>query len=206
MHTVYMFTLYYEATKQFTMSMAFAILPDSCLYVVMMAVLIPVIGKDGIWLSVTGNQVVGLILLIPIVLLVAAVTGKRKDRLLLLPEKFYTGRLLLEFEINGDSTDIRQKLERLRTPLEKVLSDSGRADGVMRCMEEIVSDMRCDSGNIHFKLLDEGDKAVLFVRSLGKRRELPENVSDNASAYGVDGISYSYVYKMNIVCLTMRKR
>ena len=45
------------------------------------ALLIPLIGKDGIWLSVTGNQVVGLILLIPIVLLAATVTGKRGIRL-----------------------------------------------------------------------------------------------------------------------------
>ncbi len=205
MHTVYMFTLYYEATKQFAMSMAFAILPDSCLYVVMMAVLIPVIGKDGIWLSVTGNQVVGLILLIPIVLLVAAVTGKRKDRLLLLPEEFYSGKLLLEFEISGDRMDMTEELEELRAPLEEVLLDSDRANGVMRCVEEIVSDMRRNSKDIHFKLLDEGDKIALFVRSLGKRREFPKNVSDNANAYGVDGISYSYVYKMNIVCLTIMK-
>ncbi len=70
MHTVYMFTLYYEATKHFNLSMAFAIIPDSCLYVIMMMFLIPVLGKDGIWLSITGNQVIGLILLIPFVMLI----------------------------------------------------------------------------------------------------------------------------------------
>ena len=37
-----------------------------------------------------------LILLIPIVLLAATVTGKRKDRLLLLPERFYSDKLLSE--------------------------------------------------------------------------------------------------------------
>ena len=206
MHTVYMFTLYYEATKQFTMSMAFAILPDSCLYVVMMAILIPVIGKDGIWLSVTGNQVVGLILLIPIVLLAATVTGKRKDRLLLLPERFYSDKLLSEFEISGDRIDMTAELEEFYAPLETALSDSDRVNSVMHCVEKIVSDMRCDSKDIHFKLLDEGDKIVLFVRSLGKRSELSESISDDARAYGVDGVSYSYVYKMNIVCLTLGKR
>ena len=137
------------------MSMAFAILPDSCLYVVMMAVLIPVIGKDGIWLSVTGNQVVGLMLLIPIVLLVAAVTGKRKDRLLLLPEEFYSGKLLLEFEISGDRMDMTEELEELRAPLEEVLLDSDRANGVMRCVEEIVSDMRRNSNYIVASYLEK---------------------------------------------------
>ena len=45
MHTVYMFTLYYEATKRFKLSIAFAIIPDSCLYLLMMAFLIPIIGR-----------------------------------------------------------------------------------------------------------------------------------------------------------------
>ena len=101
--------------------------------------------------------------------------------------------------------DMTEELEELRSPFEEVLLDSDRADGVMRCVEEIVSDMRRNSKDIHFKLLDEGDKIVLFVRSLGKRRELSESISDDARAYGVDGVSYSYVYKMNIVCLTLGK-
>lgn len=101
--------------------------------------------------------------------------------------------------------NMTEELEELRAPLDEVLLDSDRANGVMRCVEEIVSDMRRNSKDIHFKLLDEGDKIALFVRSLGKRREFPKNVSDNANAYGVDGISYSYVYKMNIVCLTIMK-
>ncbi len=85
MHMIYMFTLYYEGTKRLALSMAFAIIPDSCLYVVMMAFLIPILGKDGIWLSVTGNQVIGLILLIPLVFFIAGRSGKKQDRLLLLP-------------------------------------------------------------------------------------------------------------------------
>ncbi|MBP3204830.1 MAG: hypothetical protein J6M66_05350, partial [Lachnospiraceae bacterium] len=130
----------------------------------------------------------------------------RKDRLLLLPEEFYSGKLLLEFEISGDRMDMTEELEELRSQFEEVLLDSDRADGVMRCVEEIVSDLRRNSKDIHFKLLDEGDKIALFVRSLGKRRELSESISDDARAYGVDGVSYSYVYKMNIVCLTLGKR
>ena len=35
--------------------------------------------------------------------------------------------------------------------------------------------------------------------------ELSESISDDARAYGVDGVSYSYVYKMNKVCLTLGK-
>lgn len=97
-----------------------------------------------------------LILLIPIVLLAATVTGKRKDRLLLLPEEFYSDKLLSEFEISGDRIDMTAELEEFYAPLETALSDSDRVNSVMHCVEKIVSDMRCDSKDIHFKLLDEG--------------------------------------------------
>ncbi len=37
--------------------------------------------------------------------------------------------------------DMTEELEELRAPLEEVLLDSDRANGVMRCVEEIVSDI-----------------------------------------------------------------
>ncbi len=207
MHTVYMFTLYYEATKRFNLSMAFAIIPDSCLYVLMMMFLIPVLGKDGIWLSITGNQVIGLFLLIPLVLFIAARTGRGFDRLLLLPEEFYSGTTLLEYEILGNETDTASELKKLREALPGVISDPGILDAVVHSAEELVSDMRRHSKYIHIRLRDTGEKAELFIRSLGQRRDLPPSVSENIMAQGgKETISYSYVYRMNIVCITLTGR
>jgi Na+-driven multidrug efflux pump len=207
MHTVYMFTLYYEATKHFNLSMAFAIIPDSCLYALMMAFLIPIIGKDGIWLAITGNQVIGLIILIPLVLFISAKTGRGMDRLLLLPEEFYTGTMLLESEILGDKTDVAAEMEMVREPLQSVLSDKDKTDAVMHCAVELVSDMLQSSKHIHIKLREEGEKTELFIRSLGKRRNMPESISENAMNPGDNSsISYSYVYKMNIACITLAGR
>lgn len=195
MHTVYMFTLYYEATRHFNLSMAFAIVPDSCLYVVMMALLIPVLGKDGIWLSVTGNQPLGLILLIPIVLLIASKTGKTADRLLLLPDGFYTGTTLLESEIIGYGRSAASELEKLRGAI--------KDDDVICCAAEIVSYMSESSGHIHIRLRQEGDETTLYIRSLGPRRDLPEPIAEKAGALRGASVSYSYVYKMNIVSITL---
>ena len=204
MHTVYMFTLYYEATKRFKLSIAFAIIPDSCLYVLMMAFLIPIIGKDGIWISITGNQFIGLMLLLPVVYFILARTGKGVERLLLLPEDFYTGTTLLEFEILDDTADIAAKQESLRAPIQEIVSDTDKTAIVMNCVEELVSDMRRTSDHIHVRLRDEGEKAELFIRSVGQRRELPQSISEKVIALGDDGaVSYSYVYKMNIVCITV---
>ena len=204
MHTVYMFTLYYEATKRFNLSIAFAIIPDSCLYVLMMAFLIPIIGKDGIWISITGNQFIGLMLLLPVVYFIFARTGKGVERLLLLPEDFYTGTTLLEFEILDDTADIAAKQESLRASIQEIVSDTDKTAIVMNCVEELVSDMRRTSDHIHVRLRDEGEKAELFIRSVGQRRELPQSISEKVIALGDDGaVSYSYVYKMNIVCITV---
>ncbi|MBQ7486520.1 MAG: hypothetical protein IJT77_03400 [Clostridia bacterium] len=203
MHTVYMFTLYYEATKHFNLSIAFATVPDSCLYVLMMAALIPVLGKDGIWLAITGNQVIGLILLIPLVLFIAAKTGRNTDRLLLLPDEFYAGTTLLEFELSGDGTDRTSTIERLREPLRSILLEPGKTDAVMSCARELVSDMLETSNHIHITLREKEEKAELFIRSLGQQRALPASISDSVTAWENGSISYSYAYKMNIVYITL---
>ena len=204
MHTVYMFTLYYEATKRFALSMAFAIIPDSCLYALMMAFLIPIIGKDGIWLAITGNQVIGLIILVPLVLFIAARMGRRTDRLLLLPENFYSGTDLLEFEILSDKADAAEEMEMVREPLKNAVSDMDKTDTVIRCAAELVYNMQKTSTHIHIRLRTEGEKTELFIRSLGKRWNMPESVSEEVTAIGGNEcISYSYIYKMNIVCITL---
>ena len=91
----------------------------------------------------------------------------------------------------------------LREVLRSVLSSQDRTDSAIRLVGELVSEMRQTSKDIHIKLRDEGEEVRLFVRSLGKQWELPAAVSENVGEM-VDNasVSYSYVYKMNIVCLT----
>ena len=60
-----------------------------------------------------------------------------------------------------------------------------------------------NGGQLHIKLRAEGEKTELFIRSLGRRFNMPEYTmahGDNES------VSYSYVYKMNIVCITLTWR
>jgi hypothetical protein len=207
MHTVYMFTLYYEATKHFNLSMAFAIVPDSCLYVLMMAFLIPILGRDGIWLSITGNQVIGLILLIPLVLLINTRSGKNTDRMLLLPEKFYSGTTLLDLDIPGYRTGNIAEIEKISSLLRSRVSEPDKAEAVLRCVEALISDMCESSGYIHIKVREEGTETAIFIRSIGQMRKLPESIYENVIKWGgSDSISYSYVYKMNIVCITIHDR
>ena len=206
MHTVYMFTLYYEGIGRFALSTAFAIIPDSLLYVLSMALLIPVLGKDGIWLSVTGNQVAGLVLLVPFVLLISRGKEKLIDRLLLLPEGFSRESLIMEFEILAAGTDTRAKLERLRDPLCRILPYRAEPDNVLGSLDEIVSNMLQTSRVVHIKLKESGERAELFIRSFGGRWSMPPSVSKGAATWGGDdSIDYTYVYKMNIVCITLAK-
>ena len=204
MHTVYMLTLYYEATERFALSMAFAILPDSILYPVMMAALIPVMGKDGIWFPITGNQVVGLILLIPLVYMFGPKTRKGMERLLLMPEEFYEGKYTADFEIAATGSDTMAELQRLSEPLQRAAGDPERAKEVMLCTGFIVSEMRGSAKNIHIRLREEKDGAMLFIRSLGKPWKLPESAEESVKSWGENcSISHSYVYKMNIVCVNL---
>lgn len=146
---------------------------------------------------------IGLILLIPLVLFIAAKTGRNTDRLLLLPDEFYAGTTLLEFELSGDGTDRTSTIERLREPLRSILLEPGKTDAVMSCARELVSDMLETSNHIHITLREKEEKAELFIRSLGQQRALPASISDSVTAWENGSISYSYAYKMNIVYITL---
>ncbi|MBR6230292.1 MAG: hypothetical protein IKQ97_11185 [Eubacterium sp.] len=201
-HVVYMFTLYYEATKRFALSTTFAVLPDSVLFIVLMVLLIPVLGKFGVWLPITGNQVIGMVLLIPIVCFILGRLRKGADKLLLLPKEFYTGVTIDEFEILGDKEDLSVKMGKFKGILQETLSDTDKADAVITGVEEIVSYMSRTSKHIHIKLRDEGDKKEIFVRSIGQSCYLPEAVTENDNVWrDAVTVTYSYVYKMNIVRL-----
>ncbi|MCR4746553.1 MAG: hypothetical protein K5894_15160 [Lachnospiraceae bacterium] len=206
MHTVYMFTLYYEATKRFSVSMAFAIVPDSILYIIMMAILIPILGKDGIWLSITGNQLLGLILLIPLVLLIASWHGIEKDRLLLLPEEFYSGKVLMETEVSADGRDEEAKRENFKDKMQELLTDQTEIDNVMFFMEEIMSVVRQNSNKIHISLKDNNQNIVVYIRNSGKQYDPLSSISEEIKSAADEGaISYSYVYKMNILTINLRE-
>ncbi len=106
----------------------------------------------------------------------------------------------------GDGTDTASELERLREPLQDFFSDQDRTDTVMRCIEEIVSDMILTCKNIHLKLRNHGEKEELIIRSLGKRDGLSSSISEKIKRLGdKNSVSYSYVYKMNIVCINLGK-
>ncbi|MBQ9549811.1 MAG: hypothetical protein IJU87_03275 [Lachnospiraceae bacterium] len=198
MNTVYMFTLYYEAVRRLSVSIAFAIIPDSCLYILMMAFLIPVLGKDGIWLAITGNQLIGLILLVPSVFLISKGPGKGIDRLLLLSDEFFPGKLLIEFEILKTGTGITADLESLREPLKRAVSDPRKTDITMQGLKDLVSDMLRSSDDIHIKLREGDEKTEIYLRSLGEQYGTPTGWR------GAGALSYSYVYKMNIVRITLQ--
>ncbi len=206
MHTVYMFTLYYEGIKRLAVSIAFAVIPDSCLYILMMAFLIPVLGKDGIWLAVGGNQLIGLILLIPLVLLIGKGSGKKTDRLLLLPEEFFTEAPIMEFEISDTKAGSAADIEKLREPLNDVCSGTDKSDTLLSFAKELVSDMYQSSHSIHIRLTEDSRKAELFLRSHGSRWEIPPSLSENLKSHEYcEGITCSYVYMMNIVRITLSK-
>ncbi len=113
----------------------------------------------------------------------------------------------MEFEISGDKTDAAENLNKLRESVEGIVSDSDIIDNLMLCTGELVSDMRRTSDHIHLRLRDEGKKAELFIRSIGKRWDLPASISEEVKAFlGKEAISYSYVYRMNIVCIILDER
>ena len=222
-HTVSLFTMYYESTKRFALSIVFAIVPDSVLYVLIMATMIPVLGKDGIWLAMNGNQLLGLLIMIPVVLIISARTKQKgTDRILLLPKEHYERSLPFSYEINNT----RENAVGVSKEVEDYLLSENKSSRISYfmalCTEELAADMleaakkgaASDDMNslLHISLFDDGDSIELVIRTMGTPYN-PLDFEPDKDTFSKMGVSmvqriakevtYTNVYKLNVVTITV---
>lgn len=219
-----LFTQLFESTEKTGMGLLYSILPDSVIYPVMLAVLLPVLGYNGIWLAYSANAIPFLILLY----LVRSAKNKSgrltMDRMLCLDESIRDNVPMLDISIKADNTDVtgisRQVHEFLNE--EKV---SGRTAYITAlCLEELAadfvahseveSDKRPDQNIMDIKLFSDEDALRVVIRNVAPAYDpLTFQLDDNTfSKVGVKlaqkvarQISYTYVYKMNIVTIDVDK-
>ncbi len=57
-----------------------------------------------------------------------------------------------------------------------LITEAAKTDALLRLVGELVSDMCRESDPIRVKLRKEGEKAELFLRSLGPQHNLPRSI------------------------------
>lgn len=180
-HMVSLFTMYYETIRRFGLSLLFAIVPDSILYIILMAILIPLLGKDGIWFSVNGSQALGLLILLPLLLLFGPRSEKGANRLLLLPDDFSGQKLRASYEIDGSEERIEIAL-----PQEE-----------RQYLHELSKRMLKTSEKVELTVYDVDGKEEIRLIGIGKKNDPRQNMQEDEPLYS--RTTYTYVYKMNII-------
>ena len=225
-HIVSLFAMYYESTKRFIFSMVFSIIPDSCLYPIMMSILIPILGKDGIWLSINGNQFIGLIILLPVMyFIIGQRSSKGPERLLMFPEMLSHRVPMLEYEIYNSERTAVDISEKVRTFLIAEAWSPNSANRVALCIEELAVEMHETAVKntflgksdqlLEIMLFDNEDYIEVLIRTLGKPFvpvtlgvHQDDTVLNGAAMVRriADDVQYTYACRMNTVTFSIRNQ
>ena len=204
--------------------MLYSIIPDSLIYPLMLAALLPSLGYTGIWLAYGANAVpfmVGLYLLR---------SARHKtfrlsmDRLLCLDRSIRDHVPMLDISIRTSNTDVTGISRQVHEFLLEQKASGRTAYMTALCLEELATDFVAHtllSGEktgeqtlMDIKVYSEEDTLDIVIRNAAKPYnplvfELDENTFAKAGVKLAQklsrSITYNYVYKMNIVHIVVDK-
>ena len=221
---VRLFTQVFESTEKIGMGMLYSIVPDSLIYPVLLAVLLPLLGYNGIWLAYGANALPFLVALY----LIRSAKNKSgrltMDRMLCLDETIRDNVPMMDISIRSSNTDVTGISAQVHSFLKEQHASERTAYITALSLEELAADFVA-----HTALKDEkaAERAIMdiklfsdedFLRIVIRNAALPYNPLDfelddqTFAKVGVKmvqklsrRIDYSYVYKMNIVTIDVNK-
>jgi len=212
----------FESTEKITMGLLYSIVPDSVIYPLMLAALIPTMKYSGLWLSYAANPIPFVIILF-IVRSIKNKTFKPSwDRMLCLDESIKDNVPMLDISIKSDNTDVTGISEKVHSFLTEQNASSRTAYMTSLCLEELAADfvahtpekVKSDRVIMDIKLFSDEDAFKVVIRNSAPAYN-PLNFELNDQTFSKVGvklaqkvakkIEYNYVYRINIVTITVEK-
>ncbi len=125
----------------------------------MLALLIPVLGKTGLWLSFTGNTFLGLVILMPVMMILSRKNPNAVERLLRLKPHLVQRSPEFEFEIHNTEETAVGVSEQVQNFLKKAGKSPRIASLAALCTEELAVDM-LNQLKEHHSVTQEGGKLL----------------------------------------------
>ena len=222
---VYIMAGFYEAIDKPLLSIAFSATSDSVILPLMMLILVPMLGYKGMWLAYGGCEMMFLIIAGLLFLLYKRKLKPSVDDLLFLDKSIRDNVPMKDISIHYSNTDISGLSEEIQQFLENNGTAPRTAYMSALCMEELAADFIAhsqitnekineDRELMDIKLFSDSDKFRITIRNTAKRYNPLdfEYKPDDFSKIGVHmaqkiakKITYSYIYKMNIITIDMQK-
>jgi len=217
-------TQFFESIEKPVMGLLYSIIPDSVIFPVLLAVLLPVWGYNGMWIAYSCNAIPFLLVLY----LIRSVKNRSlklsADRILCLDEKIRDNVPKIDISISSDNRDVTFISGQVYDFLIREGFAHKTAHTTALCLEELSADFvehtieaeHRDGRKVimDIKLFADADRLRTIIRNESSMYNPLDFELDNESfrKMGVklaqklaDNIQYSYVYKINIVTIDIKK-
>ena len=217
-------TQLFESTEKTAMGLLYSIVPDSVIYPVMLALLLPVMGYYGIWISFSANAIPFLIVLYLVRSLKNKTLRMSPERLLCLDESIRDYVPAMDISIRTSNADVTG----ISTQIHQFLleQDVSKRTAYMTalCLEELAADLvehtmkegvkNAEKMIMDIKLFSDEDAMRIIMRNAASAYN-PLDFDLNEETFSKVGvklaqkvarkIGYQYVYRMNVITIEMAK-
>ena len=217
-------TQLFEAMEKPVMGFMYSCLPDSVIFPILLALLLPVLGYNGMWIAYSLNAIPFMLALY----LIRSVKNKTLklsfDRIFCLDKEIRDNVPKIDISISSDNRDVTFISKTVYDFLIDEGVSSKTAHTTALCLEELAADFvehseehdsrKAKKVIMDIKLFSDEDKLRTIIRNEASMHNPLDFELDNESfrKMGVKlaqklahSINYSYVYKMNIVTIDINK-
>lgn len=216
---------FYEATERFKQSLAISIIPDSLIYPVLLALLLPELGYTGLWLAQGGNALVFFIIMYLLHAVVKKTLKMSTDDILQFDRRVREAVPMLDVSIGYNNIGVAGISNRIHGFMLKEYGTKRTAYLTALCLEELMADfiahsqiteekIRGGGAFTDVKLFSDEDAFRIIIRNAAKQYDPLDFEYDDESFSKIgikmaqklaDRIDYCYVYRMNIVTIYVAK-
>ena len=218
------FVQLFESMEKVGMGMLYSIVPDSVIYPVLLVVLMPLLGYNGIWLAYAANALLFILALYLIRSIACRSFRLNMDRMLCLDQSIRDHVPALDISIhssNADATGISQQVHEF---LKQQGAKEKTAYVTALCLEELAADF---VAHTNLKGDKEAERTIMDIKLFSDEEFLRIIIRNAADAYNpldyeydeetfakvgikmvqklARRIDYNYVYRLNIITIDVNK-
>ena len=215
---------FFESIEKPAMGFLYSAVPDSLIFPVLLALLVPFMGYNGIWISYSLNAIPFIVALY----LMRSIKEKSLvlsyNRMFCLDEEIRDNVPKIDISIRNINEDITFISEKVYSFLMNEGFEHRTAHATALCLEEIAADFVSHTRAVEVK---NSDKVIMDIKLFCDEDQLRTIIRNEAPIYNpmdfefdnesfskvgiklaqrlAHSIKYSYVYKMNIITIDMKK-
>ncbi len=216
---------FFEAVEKPVMGLLYSVVPDSVIYPLLLLVLVPVLGYNGIWLSFSLNPIPFLVGLY----LIRSARDKNfslsANRIFCIDGDIRENVPKIDISIESDNRDVSFVSEQVYDFLMKEEVGHKIAHTTALCLEELAADFVEHTTQTDEK---DGDKVIMDIKLFSDADKLRTIIRNKAECYNplnfvadpetfhkigvklaqklAKRIEYNYVYQMNVVTIDIDKK